>query len=111
MTGTFVTRALGGLILAAAILFGGAAHADEGFMPWSDVIKKAMADHPGLTMDAMHDFATREKQFVGFEPWMKANFKDVDANKDGMITMDEMHVWMTAHKMTDSALTKNWYGK
>jgi Ca2+-binding EF-hand superfamily protein len=81
----------------------------QGFMPWSDILKKAMADHPGMTMEMMHDFATREKQFTGFEPWMISHFKEVDADHDGSITMAEMHAWMDAHKMSDKQLTDAWY--
>ena len=82
----------------------------QGFMPWDDILTKAMAGHKGLTMEMTHDFAQREKQFAGFEPWMISHFNEVDTDHDGSISMEEMHAWMDAHKMSGKELSDAWYG-
>ena len=103
----FGRHVMGGLFLAAAMLLSGAAFAQS--QTWADVVSQAMAGHEGLTMEMVHSYADREKQFAGFRPWMDAHFTEIDVNADGMVTMDEMHVWMEKHNMTDAQLTKAWY--
>jgi len=103
----FTNHVLGGMFLAAALMLSGAAFAQG--QSWADVVSQAMAGQKGLTMDMVHSYAEREKQFVGFSPWMDAHFTEIDVNADGMITMDEMHVWMKKNNMSDDQLTKAWY--
>jgi len=93
--------------IAIAVLAGSAFA--QGFMPWDEILTKAMAGKQGVTMEMVHDFATREKQFTGFEPFMVNHFKEIDTDNDGDITMAEMHAWMDAHKMSGKELTAAWY--
>jgi hypothetical protein len=106
---TYAGRVAGAVLLAAAVVPGGAVRADDEFLSWSDIIKRAMADYPGLTMEMAHAFAAREKQFAGFAPWMDAHFDDGDTNDDGMVTMVEMRAWVDVHHMSDADLSKAWY--
>lgn len=107
MKGTFASRAMGGMFLAAAMMLSAAAFAQS--QTWADIVSQAMAGHEGLTMEMVDSYADREKQFAGFRPWMDAHFTEIDVNADGMVTMDEMHVWMEKNNMTDTQLTKAWY--
>ena len=107
MKATYASRVLGGMFLAAAMMLSAAAYAQT--QSWADIVSQAMSGHEGLTMDMVHSYADREKQFAGFRPWMDAHFTEIDVNADGMVTMDEMHVWMEKNNMTDAQLTKAWY--
>lgn len=107
MKGTFASRVLGGTLLAAALTLSAAAFAQD--KSWADVVSQAMGKHSGLTMEMVHSYAEREKQFAGFRPWMDVHFEEIDVNDDGLVTMDEMHVWMEKNNMTDAQLTRAWY--
>ena len=95
--------------VAAMALFGTIAHA-QGFMPWTDILQTANTNRDaGVTMEEVHSLADREKQFAGFAPWMKEQFKTLDANRDGMVSMDEIKRWMIGHNVSNDQLTQAWY--
>lgn len=96
-------------VMAVAIAGLASAAFAQGFMPWEDILTKATAGQKGMTMEMMHDFATREKQFTGFEPFFVSHFNEIDTDHDGNVTMEEMHAWMDAHKMSSKELSAAWY--
>lgn len=119
MKRTLANRARDALILAVAFMSAAAMAGDES---WADVMgqamsvrkgltmQQAMSGQRGVTMEMVDAFAGRETQFAGFAPWMDAHFTEVDANADGMVTMDEMYIWMDNNGVTDAQLTGAWYG-
>ncbi len=107
MKGTFASRIMAGMFLAVALMLSAIAYAQG--KTWADIVTGAMGSDPGLTMEMVSSYAEREKQFAGFAPWMDAHFNEIDANVDGMITMEEMKTWMAKNNMTDAQLTKAWY--
>ena len=81
------------ILLAMAVAAAGFANAD-GFMPWTDAVAKADANGDGGV--SMEEAKTHKlgQDFVGFQPFMVDHFADLDANKDGMVTVDEMKAMM-----------------
>ena len=107
MKTTILSRVMGGMALAAALMLSAASYAQD--KTWADVVTQAMAGKHMLTMEMVNSYAEREEQFAGFRPWMTEHFEEIDADDDGMVTMDEMHVWMEKNNVTDTQLTKAWY--
>ncbi|MEM7540635.1 MAG: hypothetical protein AAF384_03505 [Pseudomonadota bacterium] len=79
------------LILALGVVAG--ASAQSGFMPWTDVVMMADTNDDGMmTEDEVKKFMAAD-HFVGFQPFMKDHFKNLDANGDGMVSMAEVKMF------------------
>jgi hypothetical protein len=92
---------------AVVTAFAGAAFAGD--LTWESVVSKA-AKHQGMvTMEDATSFSDREKQFSGFAPWIAENMKILDTDHDGMVSMDEIKVWMYMHHMSNDDMIKIWY--
>lgn len=98
------------LIALASLLSAHVAGA-EGFMPWSDVARMYDDNNDGMVSSAEVSAMAHVlgKGFVGFQPWFTDHLAELDTNKDGMVSMDEMKAWMAAHKMTDADMSKGFY--
>ena len=44
-----------------------------------------------------------------FLKYRMKTFDQLDTNKDGMVSMDEMKAWMAAHSMSDADMSKGFY--
>ena len=98
------------LIAVAALLAANLAHAD-GFMPWTDVAHMYDDNNDGMVspteVSAMAHVLG--KGFTGFQPWFTDHLAELDTNKDGMVSMDEMKAWMAAHQVSDADMSKGFY--
>lgn len=106
-TQTFATGVMAAAIMAVSAYY--APVVAQGFMPWEDVIKMAAKHNGMVTMEDATSFSEREKQFAGFAPWVSENMKILDQNQDGMVSTDEIKVWMYMHKVGNDDLVQIWY--
>ena len=83
----------------------------EGFMPWADVAKMYDDNNDGKvsTTEVKSMEHVLGKGFVGFQPWYSDHFAELDGDKDGTVSMDEMKAWMEAHKMSADDMSKGFY--
>lgn len=106
------TQSFGTALIAAAVLATSAYFAPviaQGFMPWEDVIKMAAKHNGMVTTEDATEFSQREKQFAGFAPWLTENMKILDRDRDGMVSMEEIKVWMYMHNVGNDDLVQIWY--
>lgn len=90
-----------------AIIFGlaffalaGTAQA-EGFMPWTDVMIMADTNHDGaLDMQEVDNFS-EATTFIGFQPFIREQFKIYDTNHDGRLSMAELKMGTMKDELTD----------
>ncbi len=88
-------------VLALSLMAVTASVQAEGFMPWTDVMMMADADHDGaLTMNEVETFNDAE-HFIGFQPFMADHFSIYDTDADGKVTMAELKAGTLRDKMTD----------
>ena len=111
---------MGALLFAGAILAAGAVFAQD--ESWTGVMSEAMSIRKGLTMrqamsgergvtmEMVKAYAERDTAAPGFESWMDAHFAEVDANGNGLVSLDEIYVWMDKNGVSDSQLTAAWSG-
>lgn len=93
------------------VLFAGATQlaAAAGFMPWNDVLKMYDANTDGgVSMLEAKNIQLGGK-FVGFQPFMVDHFAELDANKDGMISKEELRAMMTTKQWTDKQMVNQFY--
>ena len=95
------------IIASVAVIGAGNAFA-EGFKPWGDVFNASDKDKSGGLSKAECDHNPDAGKFPGFGPWFRNHFTDMDADKNGEVTMAEMMAGMKAAKVTDDELLKNW---
>jgi hypothetical protein len=104
-------------LLAIALTFAAgtvAAEGETGFMPWTTWMKDVWAAYDmnkdgGLTMDEVKEMDHKlGEDMVGFAPWYMDHYAELDADKNGIVTGEELHAMMVANKMTDAQVTKDW---
>lgn len=98
------------LIAFATLLIANSAGA-EGFMPWSDVARMYDDNNDGM-VSAVEVSAMAHvlgKGFIGFQPWFTDHQAELDTNKDGQVSMDEMKAWMAAHQVSEADMSKAFY--
>lgn len=94
--------------LFSLLLTYGAAATAEGFRPWGEVFEAADVDNSGGLTKEECDHHPDAGRFPGFGPWFRNHFMDMDANKDGHLTQEEMAVGMAAVQMTPEAVLESW---
>lgn len=98
------------LLALGACLLAATASAD-GFMPWNDVARMYDDNNDGrvsqLEVEAVTPVLGRS--FVGFQPWFRDHFAELDGDHDGQVSMTEMKTWMAAHQMSDADMSKGFY--
>lgn len=97
------------LAIALALSFVSGIAAADGFMPWTDVFSKFDADKDGSVSMQEADNHQLGQDFVGFYPFMKDHFADLDANHDGKVTRDELAAMMHTKEWTDKDLVNQFY--
>ncbi len=96
------------VIITAVVLLGAGSAAAGGFKPWGDVFSAADTDKSGGLSKAECDHNPDAGKFPGFGPWFRNHFTDMDADKNGEVTMEEMMTGMKAMQVTDEELLKGW---
>lgn len=100
MTKTLIALGLAGVFGVAAA---------DGFMPWTDVLKMYDANKDGgVSMEESQDHKLGE-DFVGFNPFMKDHFAELDANADGTVTQEELSAMMQTKKWEDKDMVNQFY--
>jgi hypothetical protein len=87
----------------------GLAHAGGGFMPWGEVMHSFDANQDGGVTLSEAGNADKSSRFIGFQPFLKDHFADLDANKDGMVDDAEVATMMKAKQWTDKAMVNQFY--
>lgn len=81
----------------------------QGFMPWEDVLKLADANADGkVTKVEVRSFGPTE-EIPGFVPWITDHWADLDADKDGDVSLDECRSGIDAAKWTDEEIRDAFY--
>ncbi|MGE0383257.1 MAG: hypothetical protein AB7Q97_00910 [Gammaproteobacteria bacterium] len=95
------------LFAAAAVSFPGVAGA-TGFMPWTDIMKQSDADQDGgISMTEVKEYKLGDR-FVGFQPWMRDHFAELDTDRDGKVSHAELEAGMKTMKMDEEQLSGTW---
>jgi len=89
-----------------SILWMFAVSAEESFMPWTEVMKRADTDTDGVvSMNEVKEFS-HTKEFIGFQPFMADHFMDLDTNSDDMISNEELKTGIMKLGMTEDEVSK-----
>ena len=98
-------------IISIACLLGmaGSVVAQEGFMPWTDVMMGADLDNSGgVSMSEVKQYQLGGR-FQGFQPWMADHFSELDLDNDGEISFFELKKGSMGMEMSDADVSKGFY--
>ncbi|MEM7468357.1 MAG: hypothetical protein AAF387_15920 [Pseudomonadota bacterium] len=94
------------IFFAKIFIFSAAA---QGFMPWNDVLTLADIDRDGkVTKVELTKFGPTD-EIPGFVPWMSDHWADLDADKDGDVSLDECRSGIEAAGWTDDEIRDAFY--
>lgn len=96
------------LLLGAILLTSIGTATAEGFRPWGDIFNEADTDKSGGLTLAECDHYMHADVYPGFSPFFRNHFTDMDADKNGEVTKEEMAQGMKAMQMTDEDVAKSW---
>ena len=92
--------------LAAFVCVG--VSAQEGFMPWTDIMHMYSHGKSGVTMEDVKDHDLNAK-FPGFAPLYMDHYTDLDTNKDGMVDEAEMKAMVEKMQWSDKQMVNQFY--
>jgi Ca2+-binding EF-hand superfamily protein len=81
-------------------------HAMEAVTPWIEVMKQADTDADGnVSMNEVKEYAHNE-EYVGFQAFMADHFIDLDANDDGMVSVEELRSGLMRLGISDDEISE-----
>ncbi len=96
------------VLVAAVVLMAADIAVAQGFQPWGDVFDAADTDNSGGLSKDECDHHPDAGKFPGFGPWFRNHFTDMDADKNGELTKDEMMAGMQAVQITGEDVLNTW---
>lgn len=90
---------------ALALLFSAGAMAAKPFLSWTEAILQADKDRSeSISMKEVTEFQANDR-YPGFRPFMSQNFTTLDANGDGVLTMEEFEAGTKSMGMSDEQVS------
>ncbi len=96
------------LLTAVAVITSIGTATAGGFQPWHDLFGKADTNESGGLTREECDHFTHADEYPGFRPFFRNHFTDMDADKSGEVTKEEMAQGMEAMQMADEDVAKSW---